>query len=115
MTTRHVIGQTGSTVLSHDAIKRKRSQRRTIRYRYRKIVGQGYIAEVIGPFHSAIYGAIAFGTSRKRARSELIRLVGNRFGYLGHVMLSDIDSADLVGIIDPRLVADNAVAGVIRT
>jgi len=94
-----VIGQTGKTVLSDDAIWFPRSRKRTLRYRY---VGakKGYRhrAEIIGPFHSRLYGVCAYGTTRERAKVALQRRLANDYRYLGHLIFSDVDESDIAGL-----------------
>ncbi len=106
---RKVIGQTGSVVLSDDTIQRQRDEKRTLRYRYQKS-RRGWLCEVIGPFHSVMYGACSYGTTRTSAKKSLIRRLGNRFGYLGRLMFSDVDEADNVGIVDSRTIADGTTS-----
>jgi len=104
-----VIGQTGRCVLSDDAIQHKLSRKRTVRYQYEK-VKHGWTAWVCGPFHSRTYGACSFGTTKQRAKAALETNLANNYGYLGHLMFSDVDEADIVGYIDERLLPDNAEA-----
>jgi hypothetical protein len=92
-----VVGQTGSTVLSNDAVYRKLSRARTARYRIKRQPG-GYVAEIIGPFHSTLYGAHGPTTSKHRAKAALQTRLANNHGYHGCLILSDIDSADVVGL-----------------
>ena len=97
-----VIGQTGKVVLSDDAIHRKLSRKQTVRYQYQK-VQYGFMAWVCGPFHSRLYGIIGFGVSRVHSKAALQRRLANDYGYLGNMLFSDVDEADTVGDIDPRL------------
>jgi hypothetical protein len=97
-----VIGQTGRIPLSDDAIMRKLSHRRTVRYQYAK-AKHGWIAWVCGPFHSRTYGACAFGTDKRRSRVSLQRRLANNYRYLGLMLHSDVDDADNVGNVDDRL------------
>ncbi len=103
----NVIGQTGRVVLSDDTIHFKASKKRTIRYRYQK-VPCGFLAEVIGPFHSEFYGTCSFATKKYRAKAALRRRLGNAFGYIGCMLFSDVDEADNVGNVDLRLLDDEA-------
>lgn len=91
-----VMGQTGSVVLSDDAVVMAKNARKTARYRYVKMAS-GWRAEVIGPFHSRLYGACGIATSRERARTRLIRTLANNYDYHGCIMLSDVDESDVVG------------------
>jgi hypothetical protein len=93
----HVIGQTGKVVISDGIVWYKASKKRTVRYRYVK-VKHGFRAEVIGPFHSALYGACSYGTSRKSAKAALERRLANDYRYFGCFLLSDTDSADITGL-----------------
>ncbi len=102
-----VMGQTGRTVLSDDMIQFKREKKRTVRYRYQK-VPCGFIAEVIGPFHSTFYGTLSFATKKYRAKAALKRRLGNQFGYIGTMLYSDVDEADNIGNVDLRLLDDEA-------
>lgn len=106
---RKVIGQTGGVVLSDDAVKYKKSKKRTVRYRYVKM-RVGYRAEVVGPFHSALYGACGFGALKTSAKAALERNLANNHSYIGRLLFSDVDTADTVGDIDTRLLDDNAMA-----
>ncbi len=108
-TTYKVIGQTGSTVLSDDKIQYKLSKKRTVRYRYEKCPN-GYLAVVIGPFHSALYGTCSFGTKRTSAKKALVRRLANEYNYIGTLLFSDVDESDSVGNPDLRLLADNTAA-----
>jgi hypothetical protein len=104
---RVVIGQTGSVVLSDEAIQYKIDKKRTVRYRYvwMKPIGL-WRAEVIGPFHSALYGTQGIGTKKAHAKRALVMRLGNRFGYIGHLMFSDHDEADTIGQHDSRTLED---------
>lgn len=97
-----VIGQTGRAVLSDNLIQYKKSRKRTVRYQHEK-VQQYWSAWVCGPFHSPTYGAHGFGITRARAKQSLYRNLANNHGYLGGMILSDVDESDTVGIVDPRL------------
>lgn len=97
-----VIGQTGRTVLSDEKIQYMVDRKRTVRYQYTK-VKRGWIAWVCGPFHSRTYGAIGYGTSRSRAKVALRWNLANSYGYIGHMLFSDVDEADNVG----RVYADD--------
>jgi len=106
-----VIGQTGTTVLSDDKLQYKISKKRTVRYRYEKCkLVKGYRAVVVGPFHSALYGACSFGTKRTSAKKALENRLANEYNYIGTMLFSDVDEADTVGIINYRLLAENATA-----
>ena len=116
---RRVIGQTGSMVISDEGIAYDRSRARTVRYQYRKIVqsdkngkviGTCWIAWVCGPFHSRTYGVQGYGASRKRAKAALQRRLSNDYGYLGHLLFSDVDESDTVGVVDMRLLDKNEKA-----
>ncbi len=102
-----VIGQTGSVDLSDASIQRAKSQIRTARYSLIVLSypsgRKHYLASVNGPFHSRTYGATGFGTDKKAAKAALQRRLANDYRYFGGLMLSDQDTADNVGIIDPRL------------
>jgi len=102
-----VIGQTGRTVLSDEIIQFRLSKKRTVRYRYKK-VRCGFVAEVIGPFHSTFYGTCSFATKKHRAKAALKRRLRNEFGYVGRMLYSDVDTADNVGDVDLRLLDDEA-------
>jgi len=92
-----VIGQTGSVVLSDDSVWHPVSQKRAVRYR---IVGRNarYRAEVIGPFHSRLYGACSYGTTKDRAKVALKNRLMNSYGYHGFMLLSGVDESDTVGL-----------------
>ena len=95
-TKQKVMGQTGRSVLSDEKIQYKLAQKRTVRYWYVKCQ-HGYRAEVVGPFHSALYGACGFGTKKTRAKAALERNLANNYGYIGRLIFSDVDEADKVG------------------
>ena len=105
-----VIGQTGKVLLSVDAINRKLGKRRTIRYQYKKWSDKMWMAWVCGPFHFRTFGVCGFGTSKSRSKAALRRRLANDYGYIGHLMFSDVDESDTVGIVDTRLLDDKAVA-----
>jgi len=90
------MGQTGSVVLSDEMIQYKLGKKRTVRYWYVK-TAHGFRAEVIGPFHSALYGACSFGVNKRRAKAALQRRLGNDHGYIGLILMSNKDEADNVG------------------
>ncbi len=104
-----VIGQTGSVVLSDDAVFRKLSEKRTVCYRYVRMTRSYYRAEVVGPFHSAYYGLSSFGTTRLRAKAALIRCLANSFGYMGRLIFSVDDEADHVGEVDSPVMCEGAI------
>jgi len=111
---RNVIGQTGKMTLSEDGVLYNVSKKRTVRYWYKKHkVGSRtfWYAEVIGPFHSRLYGTCAFGTTKARAKVALKDVLGREHGYLGHLLLSDTDTSDTVGTFDQRLL-DQAIQNV---
>ena len=95
---RSVMGQTGTTVLSDEKIQYKVAQKRTIRYRYDRLSDGGFLAVVMGPFHSRTYGAVGFGVTKTSAKRALIRTLANEHNYLGTVLFSDVDESDTVGI-----------------
>lgn len=95
-----VIGQTGSTVLSDEKIQYRTDKKRAVRYWIVK-VPSGYRAEVVGPFHSKLYGTCSFATSRKRAKQALADNLARNFGHVGTMFLSAIDEADKVGTYRP--------------
>jgi hypothetical protein len=92
-----VIGQTGSTVLSDEKIQYKLDKKRTVRYRYEKSE-YGYRAVVVGPFHSALYGACSFGVTKASAKKALQRNLANNYRYIGTMLFSDVDTGDTVGL-----------------
>ena len=111
-----VIGQTGRVVLSDDVIQFKASHKKTVRYRYKLISSVKvatdkkqdrtvcfWMAEVIGPFHSALYGACSYGSTRKRSKAALQRRLMCDYRYNGCMLLSATDDADNVGNVDMRL------------
>lgn len=115
-----VIGQTGSVVLSDDLVNRQQAQKRTIRYRYvqiktlSKTTGlyyPGWLCEVIGPFHDAVYGIMCYGTTAPRSKGALKEYLSDNFGYHANLMLSDDDTSDTVGKVDRRLLNYNPMSG----
>ncbi len=97
-----VIGQTGRTVLSDSVIQFKSARNKTARYNYVK-VPNGFLCQVIGPFHSALYGTCSFATRKVRAKAALQRRLMNDYRYFGCLLFSDVDDADNVGKVDLRL------------
>lgn len=91
-----VIGQTGTTVLSDEKIQYRLDKKRTVRYNYQKLK-LGWLCQVIGPFHSKLYGACSFGTKKTSAKSALERNLSVNYGYIGKMMFSDVDEADKIG------------------
>lgn len=104
-----VMGQTGRIVLSDDMIKHKASYAKTVRYRYVHM-GKYWRAEVIGPFHSKLYGACSIGTKKTRAKAALKARLSDEYGYHGCMLISDVDAADNVGTVDQRLLDDRQMA-----
>ena len=104
-----VIGQTGKVVLSDDAIYRKLGRKQTVRYQYTKLSDK-WMAWVCGPFHSRTYGACGFGTGKRRSKEALQDNLARNYRYLGTMMFSDVDEADTVGMMDVRLLDNNAMA-----
>ncbi len=102
-----VIGQTGSIVLSDDMIRHRVAKRRTVRYRYvwMKVLGL-WRAEIIGPFHSTLYGTQGIGAKKVYAKRALVMRLANSFGYIGRLMFSDQDEADTIGRHDSRTLED---------
>jgi hypothetical protein len=104
-----VIGQTGKTVLSDNMIQFKASYKKTVRYRYQKMT-HGWLAQVIGPFHSRLYGACSFGTLKRWAKVALKNRLGKEYGYIGTMLFSDVDTSDTVGEVDSRLLDEGQLA-----
>lgn len=97
-----VMGQTGRVVLSDTMLQFKSGRAKTVRYNYVR-VPNGFLCQVIGPFHSALYGACSFATRKFRAKAALQRRLANDYRYFGCMMFSDVDDADNVGNVDLRL------------
>jgi len=106
--------QTGSRILSDERIHYKLSQKRTVRYWYVRVC-DGYLAIVVSPFHSAIYGACSFGTKKTSAKKALRMRLMNDYNYIGTMLFSDVDEADTIGYVNPRLLDTNATARPITT
>lgn len=87
----------------------KAGRDRTLRYRYVKMK-VGYRAEVVGPFHSAMYGTCSFGMKKKTAKAALQRRLVCEFGFIGTMQIGR-DESDTVGIVDERLIHENAKCG----
>lgn len=100
-------------VVSDEKSAVKFGRRCAVRYRYVKTCGL-YRAEVIGPFHSKLYGACAFGRSKVSAKVRLKHQLERNFGFIGAMLLSDKDEADTVGYPDVDLVRPNASASPIN-
>ena len=73
------------------------ARKRAVRYWYVKS-GCGYRAEVVGPFHSRLYGTCGFGTNKIRAKARLKSNLANNYGFLGTMLLTDKDEADNVSM-----------------
>jgi hypothetical protein len=97
-----VMGQTGRVVLSDTVLQFKSGRKKTVRYNYVR-VENGWLAQVIGPFHSALYGTCSFATRKFRAKAALQRRLMNDYRYFGVLLFSDVDDADNVGRVDLRL------------
>lgn len=108
-TKQKVTGQTGRVVLSDDAIHYKLGKKRTVRYQYSRLSDKRWMAWVNGPFHSRTYGACGMGATKQSAKASLQTNLANNYRYLGHLLFSDVDSADHVGEIDTRLLDSNVV------
>lgn len=104
-----VIGQTGRVVLSDEMIQYRTSKRRTVRYQYTRMKC-GWIAWVCGPFHSQMYGVCSYGTKRASAKAALQHRLACDYRHNGKMMFSDVDEADNVGEVNPRLSDKNAMA-----
>ncbi len=97
-----VMGQTGRMVLSDTVLQFKSGRKKTVRYNYVR-VNDGWLCQVIGPFHSALYGTCSFATKKVRAKAALQRRLANDYRYFGRMMFSVVDDADNVGLVDLRL------------
>ena len=96
-----VIGQTGRGTLSDDTLFHKQSAKRTVRYRHTKIRIKGHVyyrTDVVGPFHSRLYGVSVIRTKKSRSKAALQDLLARSYGYFGRIMLSDVDDADVIGL-----------------
>lgn len=103
----HVIGQTGRSVLSDETIQYARDKRRTLKYWLHRSYRSGrWTVDIIGPFHSPMYGVCGSGSDKKTAMSDILRRLANEYGYIGRLMLSDIDESDTVGIVNRRLLSE---------
>lgn len=111
---RNVIGSTGTNApaLSDEAIQYKLSAARTVRYQYHKLSdNKTWCCWVCGPFHSRMYGVSSFGTSKFRAKTALRTNLANNYGYIGHLLFSDVDTADTIGKVNKRLLNVEVVLG----
>lgn len=106
--TQGIVGQTGKVVFSLESLKYKATKGRTVRYMCSKLGCKTWYAWVCGPFHSRLYGAGGCGVTKARATQALQRRLADSYGYHGRMMLSVIDTADTVGIVDNRLLDCNA-------
>lgn len=97
-----VLAQTGRMVLSDTVLQFKSARKKTVRYNYVR-VQHGWLCQVIGPFHSALYGTCSFATKKVRAKAAMKRRLMNDYRYFGHVLFSDVDDRDNVGKVDKRL------------
>lgn len=71
------------------------------------------MAWVCGPFHSRTYGACGFGTAKRTAKAALQHNLADNYGYHGHLIFSDVDSADDVRLIGLRVRSDYTVEPII--
>jgi len=96
---RKIIGGTGTNrlPLSDEALQYKLSVGRTVRYQYLRLGPKCWIAWVCAPFHSRTYGLCGFGTTKYRAKDVLQTNLANNFGYIGRLILSNVDESDTVG------------------
>jgi hypothetical protein len=84
-------------------------KRRAVRFWYMK-TPWGYRAEIVGPFHSKLYGMCAFGRSKVSAKAQLKSRLARNFGFIGTMLLSDKDEADTVGLPDRNATDSNTSA-----
>ncbi len=78
------------------------STKRAVRYMMIRMGRSSYRADIVGPFHSALYGVCGFGTTRARAKVALQRNLANNHGFIGSVLLTVNDEADNVGVRYPN-------------
>jgi hypothetical protein len=71
---------------------------------------KSYRAEVVGPFHSKLYGCCSFGRSKASAKARLKNNLARNFGFIGTMLLSDKDEADTVGYPDKDLIGPDTSA-----
>jgi hypothetical protein len=88
-----VVGQTGTCLLSENAIQYRADKKRTLRYRYERI-GACYMAVVVGPLKHKCYGACTMAGQKQTALKALYRTLANEYGYHGHLIYSSKDAAD---------------------
>lgn len=74
------------------------STKRAVRYMIVRMGRNNYRADIVGPFHSTLYGVCGFGTTRAMAKVELKRNLANNYGFIGSVLLTTKDEADNVGV-----------------
>jgi len=98
-------------LVSDGAISFQQDSKRTVKFHFRRTSQKQWKAEVISPFHSRYYGACCQSSSKARALQGLKDNLVRDFGYFGKVLLTTLgDDADNVGVINPRLLSDNAMA-----
>lgn len=86
------------------------STKRAVRYMMIRMWRGYYRADVVGPFHSALYGVCGFGTTRAKAKIALQRNLANNHGFIGSVLLTTKDEADSVGVRYPNeMTADRPI------
>lgn len=73
------------------------STKRAVRYMITRMWRSWYRADIVGPFHSALYGVCGFGTTRAMAKVALQHNLANNYGFIGSVLLTVKDEADNVG------------------
>lgn len=88
------VRQTGTCILSENAIQYKASKKWTLRYRYERI-GTCYMAVVVGPLKHKCYGACSMAGQKQTALKALYRTLANEHGYHGHLIHSSKDAADV--------------------
>jgi len=97
--------------LSDGSISFKTDSKRTVKFQFERTRNGHWRARVISPFHSRFYGTCAQAPDKRRAVKALKDTLVRDFCYIGKVLLTNLgDDADNVGVVNPRLVSDNAKA-----
>jgi hypothetical protein len=78
------------------------AKKRAVRYWYvltiRTKHGNRYRAEIVGPFHSRLYGTCSYGATKALAKARLKATLANDYGFLGTMLLANKDESDTVGL-----------------
>lgn len=89
--------RTNPPSVSNESTTYKSARKRAVQFWYVR-VSAGYRAEVVGPFHSVLYGTCSFGRTRASAKARLKSNLARNHGFVGSMVLTNEDDADNVGL-----------------